>query len=600
VNASNNWEGQVLSGRYAVDKKLAEGGMATVYLANDLKLNLTVVVKQPLPRLLSGNSEFIDRFRDEVEALAKLQHRHVVTILDSGEYEGTPFLVAQHLGGGTLESKRHFPPVSWALVPRKAELIGWLKQVAAALDFIHSKDFVHRDVKPANILFDRYADAYLGDFGIAKTAAATERGRLATYHTTPGVVIGTPEYVAPEAAVGKPIDGRADQYALGVVAHELLGNRLPFNGPTPFAVMAKHVDELPQRLVEVDPTIDVHISDAVYRALAKEPRDRFPDCTSFIAALDPIAAGVPAARFKHEKQGRDRKPVEGGRLPVRVAAKLARMASRLRRPSSVAVSRGRDSAAWRRTMNRSHRWRDRVRNCIHACIAWWLATVHRVASLRNRPVSPTERPERVARRGQSPTGPVKGRQLPGLTPDENSAVVALALQTGFALCISGFLLGVWLLDFPWAFPCALLGATLGAFAGCAPRFLFTYYGRRARNLDAAKKHASWSAPGDAAQRSDAAPGRFRAMSLQKLVWLPAYALMIGIAAGAFIGALIGLATGKSWAVVLALVVGAIGGAVGALAGWLTGCLVSILALSRRVLTRRRDCSTNGEGKPSVP
>lgn len=599
MNASTDWKGQVLKGRYAVGEKLARGGMAIVYHANDLEFNLPVVVKKPHPRLLSENSELIHRCRSEVEALVELQHPHVVTILDSGDCQGTPFLVAQYLDGGTLETKRHFPAVSWALVPRKAELVGWLKQVAAALDFIHKKGFVHRDVKPANILFDRFGNAYLGDFGIVKAAAAAESGRRATYNTAPGLVIGTPEYIAPEAALGEPIDGRADQYALGVVAHELLGNRLPFNGPTPYAVMEKHVDELPLRLVDVDPTIDVHISDAVYRALSKRPQDRFPNCTSFIAAMEPTAARFPFLKDKKNYKKRGPKP-SGDRGPVAPAATLVRQANRLRESSSNAISRGRDWAAWRRMMNWAQRLLRRAGNGVHGCLAWWRATVRPAAPVRGRPVSPTETRERVSSRWPSPTAPAHGRQLPGLTSDENSAVVAIAVQTGVALSIVGFILGAWLLDFPWAFSCALLGATLGALAGCAPRFLLTYYRRQARRPDAAEKHARRSAPGDSAQSSDKAPGQPRTMSLQKIAWLPAYALMIGIVAGTLIGALIGLATGKSWALVLALVVGALAGGVGALAGWLTGCLVSIIALTHRVLTRPRGCSANGEREPSVP
>jgi len=252
--------------RYQSIRKLGEGGMASVYLARDTALNREVVVKLP-HRLLLRERGFAERFRREVHALAALSHPHIVQILDVGEHNGCPFAVLQYLTGGTLED-----------LPHPLESIGqWLPPIATALDFIHERGYVHRDVKPSNILFDDRGNAVLADFGIAKAISEKETKKQLTLTGT-GLALGTPDYMAPELAMGKPCDGRADQYALASVLYELYSGKPVFSGETPVAVMMKHASEVPDCLRSRDGLIPTALSDAISTGLAKNPADRHPNC----------------------------------------------------------------------------------------------------------------------------------------------------------------------------------------------------------------------------------------------------------------------------------------------------------------------------------
>ena len=280
------WEGQTLAeGRYRVDHLLDQGGMALVYKARDLNLNLDVVIKTPRPILVDDDSGIVTRFEHrEIKAMVQLIQPHVVTILDAGRHEGIPYLVAQYLAGGSLEDKITKPEPGWRLPLPLSQLAvkRWLKIVAETLDAIHSKGFVHRDVKPANILFDREGDVFLSDFGIAKAFSGGVRG---TFVPSLGRRWGTLEYMSPELVRAGPVDGRADQYSLAVMVHRLLCGRYPFEATNEYLLMQKHEREPPPPLVEINPSVGPHVSDAVVTALSKNPDDRFADCVSFIDAV---------------------------------------------------------------------------------------------------------------------------------------------------------------------------------------------------------------------------------------------------------------------------------------------------------------------------
>ena len=243
----------------------------------------------PRPALLL-DPEFVARFTREVRALVKLEHPHIVRVMDVDQHTGAPFAVMQFLGGGSLEDRqvrqaddrfKHMPV---------DELRSWLPHIAAALDFVHQQGFVHRDVKPANILFDQRGHAFLSDFGVAKAVAETGAGPAASLTGT-GVVLGTPAYMAPEMALGKPYDGRIDQYALAVTVYELLAGRLPFEGPTPSAILLKQTSEAPPRLDKLCPRVSSAVADAVPSRIAKEPAKRYPTCTAFAQAIHRAAQG---------------------------------------------------------------------------------------------------------------------------------------------------------------------------------------------------------------------------------------------------------------------------------------------------------------------
>jgi hypothetical protein len=277
-----DWVGLTLDGRYAVTAKLGQGGMGFVYRARDARLNCDVVVKVPRASMLE-EAGFRRRFQDEVRALVQLAHPHVVKVSDFGQHDGVPFAVMQFLAGGSLEDRRpkdergRFKPIA----PRS--LAGWLPQTADALDYIHKRGYVHRDVKPANILFDGSKNPYISDFGVAKAVAANRTASPGVTGT--GMVLGTPAYMAPELVMAEKFDGRIDQYALAVTVFELLAGRPPFDGATPMAVLVKRTTEEPPLLSDVLSGTSPTLSAAVGRGLSKDPAARFANCTAFAEAV---------------------------------------------------------------------------------------------------------------------------------------------------------------------------------------------------------------------------------------------------------------------------------------------------------------------------
>ena len=293
TRARDDWVGKVLSGgRYRVDAKLGEGGMGAVYRAWDHNLEADVVVKVPR-RALLDDAEAVTRFDREVRALVQLAHPHVVRVADVGRHEDLPFAVMQYLPGGSLEDRAELGPDGKALPVDPAELAGWLPAVAGALDFVHARGFLHRDVKPANLLFDAHGNAYLGDFGVTKALAEVAgAGGSRAGLTGTGLVLGTPEYLAPELVLGEPADGRADQYALAITLYEQLCGRRPFESETPTAVLVLQTTKAPDPLDALRPGLGRALSAAILKALAKDPTDRFPSCAAFSDAV--LAASAEA------------------------------------------------------------------------------------------------------------------------------------------------------------------------------------------------------------------------------------------------------------------------------------------------------------------
>lgn len=283
----DNWlEKELSGGRYRITSKLGQGGMGAVYRAWDRNLKIDVVIKIPLQEI-PDDEEFAVRFAREVSSLVQLAHPHIVKISDVGEHQGHPFAVMQFLSGGSLEDRRpcnspgHYQPQN------PLTLKGWLCPIADALDFVHRQSAVHRDVKPANILFDAHSHAYLSDFGIARFIASSREStsRRPKTITGAGIVIGTPEYMAPEIIRGKPFDGRADQYSLAVMVFELLAGRRPFEAQEVTELFVKHSIEEPPLLNSVNPRISEGLSAIVGKGLAKDPDRRFSTCREFADAV---------------------------------------------------------------------------------------------------------------------------------------------------------------------------------------------------------------------------------------------------------------------------------------------------------------------------
>ncbi|MBL8825966.1 MAG: serine/threonine protein kinase [Planctomycetaceae bacterium] len=276
------WVGEkIADGRYKILAQLGEGGMGTVYRAYDTRLETEVVLKCPRRDML--DPAFRTRFEREIRSLVRLTHPHVVTLLDIGDHDDVPFVVMQYLGAGSLKS-RIYPGGTPVPQPPRS-LRKWLPQIADALDFVHQQQYVHRDVKPANILFDEQGNAFLSDFGLTRVLTEESQRTEDQNLTQAGFLVGTAHYVAPEIVVGREIDGRCDQYSLAVTIFEALTATLPFNGPTSSAIVVKHARDPAPLLHEVLPSLSRELSEVIAQGMAKHPRRRFHRCADFAEAV---------------------------------------------------------------------------------------------------------------------------------------------------------------------------------------------------------------------------------------------------------------------------------------------------------------------------
>jgi formylglycine-generating enzyme required for sulfatase activity/tRNA A-37 threonylcarbamoyl transferase component Bud32 len=277
--------GQVLKGRYRIDSPLGHGGMASIYFASDLDFEpepRKVVVKIPHPELLQQVG-FRERFLREIQSLARLSHPHVVKIHDVGEHGQLPFAVVEFLGGGNLTDR--IEAAGSRLAPE--EVARWLPTIADTLDYIHAHRFIHRDVKPDNILFDASGNLFLSDFGIVTVLSSAEDETVVSGGTLTlsGSVIGTPSYVPPEAIENR-LSPAYDQYSLRVVVYEALSGALPFSRGSARSILLTKITEKPDPLSKHCPDLPSGVVNAVMRALAPNPEDRFESCAAFAAAFD--------------------------------------------------------------------------------------------------------------------------------------------------------------------------------------------------------------------------------------------------------------------------------------------------------------------------
>jgi serine/threonine-protein kinase len=267
-----------LADRYAVQHELGRGGMATVYLATDVKHDRSVAIKVLHPDLAASLGA--DRFLREIQVTAKLSHPHILPLYDSGEADGFLYYVMPLVEGESLadrlDREKQLPILEAVRIAREA---------AEALAHAHSYGLVHRDIKPGNILLSG-GHAVVADFGIAR--AVTEAGGARITQT--GMAIGTPAYMSPEQAAGNEgLDGRSDVYSLGCVVYEMLVGQIPFTGPTPQAIMARHtMDVVPPPTIMRD-TIPEELEDIIFCAMAKSPADRFATAHEMAVALDAVA-----------------------------------------------------------------------------------------------------------------------------------------------------------------------------------------------------------------------------------------------------------------------------------------------------------------------
>ena len=281
MSVSINLIGKTLNKRYEILRPLGRGGMGQVYLAKDTRFGKRVVVK--VPTMDAEDKEFKARFMREIASLAALEHPHIVTTVDWGEIEGIPFLVLRYLGGGNLRDRITDSQGLKKLMPLEA-LNQWLPQIASALDFIHAKNWVHRDLKPDNILFDKAGNPYLADFGIAKALEGAPMG----VKTTMGAFMGTPQYMAPEMHLGKGIGARADQFGLAVLVYESLAGKIPFTGVTSTAMFLDVMRGKPKLIHELVSEIPLEKSNALMKGLAKDQNKRHDNCGLFASEVTGI------------------------------------------------------------------------------------------------------------------------------------------------------------------------------------------------------------------------------------------------------------------------------------------------------------------------
>ena len=285
-------------GRYHVTKQLGEGGMAIVYRAYDNHLNRDVALKIIRPGQ-EKKATFLRRFELEAKLLAELNHPHIVGVVDYGSYDDLPYLVMEHIQGGTLHQhkgkKLSFTQAARLLAP-----------IARALAYAHSHQIIHRDVKPANILLTDNNEPMLSDFGIAKMLENEEMTAL----TKTGFGIGTPEYMAPEQAISGKVDHRADIYSLGIVLYELVTGRTPYASNTPYNVLMKHQKEALPLPTDSTPDLPKEVVQVIYKALAKRPDHRFNSMNDFADILDKLAQNkLKEIRLKSSRPGTQaRKP----------------------------------------------------------------------------------------------------------------------------------------------------------------------------------------------------------------------------------------------------------------------------------------------------
>ena len=274
-------------GKYKLVGELGRGGMALVFEGLHPTLNTAVAIKM-LSHELVYDEEFASRFKEEAKILAQLKHENIVEVIDSEEAYATFFIIMEKIVGTVLSRMID----TRGVIPFEETRV-ILSQLAAALDYAHTHGIVHRDIKPANVIIEGSGRVKLMDFGIAKTRAEAEQ--------EDEDIVGTAEYMSPEQALGRKMDGRADLYSLGILAYEMLTGRLPFDSPDPYEILRKHVrEEVPSPKL-VNPRVPDDLAELVRRTCAKRPEDRFQqgrEVVAFLGQAAPQQLDLATARSK--------------------------------------------------------------------------------------------------------------------------------------------------------------------------------------------------------------------------------------------------------------------------------------------------------------
>ncbi|HUV15070.1 MAG TPA: serine/threonine-protein kinase, partial [Pelolinea sp.] len=275
--------GTVLNNRYRLDRELGQGGMGTVYEGYDQLLDRVIAIKVLTAKSLG--TEGRNRLLSEARAVAQLNHPNIVAIYDAGEAGEVPYVVMEYMHGQSLHE---IPPSGMD------EILNVAIQICDALEEAHNHGIVHRDLKPENVIMTEGGLAKLTDFGLARS--------LSSRMSQEGALTGTVFYISPEQALGKPLDGRTDLYALGAMLYEFATGQLPFKADDPLAVIAQHIHEEPKRPSELMPDISGNFDEIILKLLSKEVNDRFGTAAETREALEDLLEnkeGLPASRPRH-------------------------------------------------------------------------------------------------------------------------------------------------------------------------------------------------------------------------------------------------------------------------------------------------------------
>jgi formylglycine-generating enzyme required for sulfatase activity/serine/threonine protein kinase len=257
----HEWTGRELGG-YHVIEWIGSGNMAEVYKAMQPSVNRAVAIKI-MSAALAGDTEFVKRFQQEAKVVARLEYPNILPVIDYGEEEQALYLVMRYLKGGTLHDLIQAGPLPPQVVLR------YLTEIGQAIDYAHGLDIVHRDIKPRNVLLDLDGNPFIADFGLAKITSAAAL-------TLSGQIMGTPRYISPERALGRPVDGRSDLYSLGVILYEMLTGHVPYDADSTVDLVMQHIESPIPSVTAANPQLPPAFDDILNRALAKDPADRYP------------------------------------------------------------------------------------------------------------------------------------------------------------------------------------------------------------------------------------------------------------------------------------------------------------------------------------
>ncbi len=363
---------------YKVIRKLGEGGMATVFLAMQESLDREVALKVMSP-VLAANATFCEQFMKEGRITAKLTHPHLMTVHDIGSENGVYYLASEYLPAGTLRERMDRITTN--------EILDVTRHISSGLAYAHEKGFVHRDVKPGNIMFRANGTAVLADFGIAKAMKSVSAATMA------GNAIGTPDYMSPEQAQATMIDGRSDLYSLGAVLFECLAGHKPYQANDAYAVALMHVTEpvpkLPEHVAWLQPLIE--------GLMAKNPDQRFPNGEAYVAALDRLLMDHPQADVTAQQAARKRNTLKS-MTPL---------------PGSVPAARAADVPAGRK-LSMSAMAAIALGVIVIVIVAGWLV-------MRRNPSPPVD----TTTTTQQTNTPITQSQQPTQTLEENQATAAV-------------------------------------------------------------------------------------------------------------------------------------------------------------------------------